>query len=219
MSRDGREARATVSDPVRPSSAAQPSMCGQSRWPSCRSASPAVSARIIAVMAVKRSMIWPGSQDTSHSCWRPGACRAVWPVWSLPLTPDLHSHRIPRRQGSRRIRRHWPDRSHLALGPARRRIRADKPHGLVTVRRRQAAIGRYSRHGTRRRRAAAARAHPRPELNKARFICWLCTSDPGDEVPLRFRPWETAPAPGVTEDGPVTVTMREISSRPTARPW
>ena len=34
---------------------------------------------------------------------------------------------------------------------------------------------------------------PWPELNKARFICWLCTSAPGDEVPLRFRPWETAP--------------------------
>jgi hypothetical protein len=50
---------------------------------------------------------------------------------------------------------------------------------------------------------------PWPELNKARFICWLCTSAPGDEVPLRFRPWETAPAPAVTEDGSVTVAMRE----------
>jgi hypothetical protein len=58
-----------------------------------------------------------------------------------------------------------------------------------------------------------------PELNKARFICWLCTSVPGDEVPLRFRPSETAPAPAVTQDGSVTVTMREISGRPQAGPW
>ena len=43
-----------------------------------------------------------------------------------------------------------------------------------------------------------------PELNKARFICWLCTAVPGDEVPLGFRPWETAPAPAVPEDGSVT---------------
>ena len=34
-------------------------------------------------------------------------------------------------------------------------------------------------------------ATPWPELNKARYICWLCTALPGDEVPLRFRPWET----------------------------
>ena len=60
---------------------------------------------------------------------------------------------------------------------------------------------------------------PWPELNKARFICWLCTSVPGDEVPLRFRPWETALAPAVTEDGSVTVTMREVTGRRTVRPW
>ena len=58
---------------------------------------------------------------------------------------------------------------------------------------------------------------PWPELNKARFICWLCTSVPGDEVPLPFRPRETAPAPAVTEDGSVTVTMREVSG-PTDSP-
>jgi hypothetical protein len=51
---------------------------------------------------------------------------------------------------------------------------------------------------------------PWPELNKARFICWLCTSLPGDEVPLRFRPWETAREPGVVEEGSVTITVREI---------
>jgi len=38
----------------------------------------------------------------------------------------------------------------------------------------------------------------------------LCTSAPEDEVPLRFRPWDAAPAPAVTEDGSVTVTMREV---------
>jgi hypothetical protein len=42
---------------------------------------------------------------------------------------------------------------------------------------------------------------PWPELNKARYICWLCTSLPGDEVPLRFRPWGTAREPAVAEDG------------------
>jgi hypothetical protein len=56
---------------------------------------------------------------------------------------------------------------------------------------------------------------PWPELNQARYICWLCTATPGDEVPLRFRPWDTAPAPAATQDGSVTVTMREISGRPT----
>jgi len=60
---------------------------------------------------------------------------------------------------------------------------------------------------------------PWPELNKARFICWLCTSDEGDEVPLRFRPWETASVPPVTQEGSVTATMPEVSGRPTARPW
>ena len=35
-------------------------------------------------------------------------------------------------------------------------------------------------------------------------------ADPGDDVPLRFRPWDTAPAPAVTEDGSVTVTMRQV---------
>jgi hypothetical protein len=50
---------------------------------------------------------------------------------------------------------------------------------------------------------------PWVELNKARFICWWCTGAPEDEVPLRFHPWDTAPAPTVTEDGSITVTMRE----------
>ena len=60
-----------ASGPVRPSSAAQLWMSGQSRWPWCRSCSAAMSARIIAVMAVLRSRVWPGSQDTSQP-FRPG---------------------------------------------------------------------------------------------------------------------------------------------------
>jgi hypothetical protein len=36
---------------------------------------------------------------------------------------------------------------------------------------------------------------PWAELNKARFICWWCTTAPEDEVPLRFHPWDAAPAP------------------------
>ncbi len=51
---------------------------------------------------------------------------------------------------------------------------------------------------------------PWPEVNQARFICWLCTADPSDKVPLRLRPRDAASAPAVTEDGSVTVTMREI---------
>jgi len=68
-------------------------------------------------------------------------------------------------------------------------------------------------------RRAAAAPSPWAELNKARFICWLCTASPGEEVPLRFRPWVTGPEPTVTEEGAVTVTMREVFGRPTAGPW
>jgi hypothetical protein len=49
-----------------------------------------------------------------------------------------------------------------------------------------------------------------PELNQARFICWLCTAAPGDEVPLRLCRWDTVPAPDVTEEGSVAVTLREM---------
>ena len=51
---------------------------------------------------------------------------------------------------------------------------------------------------------------PWSELNQARFICWLCTATPDEEVPLRFRRWETAVASTVIEDGSVTVTLREV---------
>jgi hypothetical protein len=61
---------------------------------------------------------------------------------------------------------------------------------------------------------------PWDELNRARFICWLCTSQPEDELPLRFHPWDAcrrqlntdhrAAQPTATEEGSVTVTLREI---------
>jgi hypothetical protein len=51
---------------------------------------------------------------------------------------------------------------------------------------------------------------PWPELNRARYICWLCTSLPGDEVPQRFRPWETSREPAVAADGSVTISLREV---------
>jgi len=57
MSPGGWEAAATASGPVRPSSAAQPWMWGQSRWPSCRPVPAAASARVIAVIAVLRSRV------------------------------------------------------------------------------------------------------------------------------------------------------------------
>jgi hypothetical protein len=51
---------------------------------------------------------------------------------------------------------------------------------------------------------------PWSELNQAKFICWLCTSVPGDRVPKRFRPWETARESALTQDGSVAITMREV---------
>ena len=39
-------------------------------------------------MAVLWSRIWPGSHDTSHPS-RPGACRAVWALWSLVIELSL----------------------------------------------------------------------------------------------------------------------------------
>jgi len=51
---------------------------------------------------------------------------------------------------------------------------------------------------------------PWDALNRARFICWLCTHQPEDELPLRFHPWNTAPASASSEEGSVTITMREI---------
>src|SRR5271165_611625 len=88
MSPGGWDALAIASGAVRPTSSAQPWTNGQSRWPSWRSCSAAVSARIIAVMAVLRSRIWPGSQDTSQP-FRSGACRAVCAVWSLVMVVSL----------------------------------------------------------------------------------------------------------------------------------
>jgi hypothetical protein len=51
---------------------------------------------------------------------------------------------------------------------------------------------------------------PWDELNRARFICWLCTSQPEDGLPLRFHPWDAAvPAPTATAEGAVTITLHE----------
>jgi hypothetical protein len=38
------------------------------------------------------------------------------------------------------------------------------------------------------------------------------STDPGDQVPLRFRPWETASTSVATEGGSATVTMRKIQN-------
>jgi hypothetical protein len=50
---------------------------------------------------------------------------------------------------------------------------------------------------------------PWAELNKARFICWWCTASPEDEVPPRFRTWDTATTVAVAEDGSVAIYVRE----------
>jgi hypothetical protein len=51
---------------------------------------------------------------------------------------------------------------------------------------------------------------PWAKLNKARYICWICTSLPDEEAPVGFRPWETTRGPAVTENGLVAITMRKI---------
>jgi hypothetical protein len=55
---------------------------------------------------------------------------------------------------------------------------------------------------------------PWHELNDAKWICWLCTAGPGEEVPLRFRPWETAATSAHIENGSVTVTSRDMTPDP-----
>jgi hypothetical protein len=54
---------------------------------------------------------------------------------------------------------------------------------------------------------------PWAELNKARFICWWCTSNPEDEIPIRLRGRDPTPDSAVMEEGSVTVTMGEIHDR------
>ena len=110
------------------------------------------------------------------------------------ITPAPHSHRIPHRPRPRRVWRRLPGRPHLPLGRARIWTRADPPHGLVAIRRRRAAIGCHPRRGKYRNEPPLYPHTPWPEANEARFACWLCTSVPGDEVPLQFRPWDAAPA-------------------------
>jgi hypothetical protein len=38
----------------------------------------------------------------------------------------------------------------------------------------------------------------------------MCTSQPGDQLPLRFHPWDAAPAGTATEEGSVSITIREM---------
>jgi hypothetical protein len=51
---------------------------------------------------------------------------------------------------------------------------------------------------------------PWDELNRARFICWVCATEPGDEPPLRFHPWDAATAATATQKGSVTIAMGEV---------
>ena len=46
-----------------------------------------------------------------------------------------------------------------------------------------------------------SRRTPWAELNKARFICWWCTSQPEDQVPRRLQHWSTACTEVGTETG------------------
>jgi hypothetical protein len=55
------------------------------------------------------------------------------------------------------------------------------------------------------------------ELNTARFICWWCTANPEDEVPLRFHTSNPAPVPAVTDGASVAITMPE--TRDGGRQW
>lgn len=51
---------------------------------------------------------------------------------------------------------------------------------------------------------------PWDELNRARFICWVCAAQPEDKVPLRFHPWDAAPTATATEEGSITITIRGV---------
>jgi hypothetical protein len=51
---------------------------------------------------------------------------------------------------------------------------------------------------------------PWDELNRARYICWICTAEPGNELPLRFHPWDASPPPAATEEGSITITIHEV---------
>lgn len=51
---------------------------------------------------------------------------------------------------------------------------------------------------------------PWPELNRARCICWLCTAQPGDDVPARYQGWDTADGPAAVDDGSVAAVSREF---------
>ena len=79
----GWDMQVRASGAVRPSSAAQLSICGQSRCSACTSSAVTTSASTIAVIAELRSISRPGSQDTCHVCSWPGASRAVCRVVSL----------------------------------------------------------------------------------------------------------------------------------------
>ena len=57
-----------------------------------------------------------------------------------------------------------------------------------------AGIGRHPRRGKYRNEPPLYPHTPWPELEEARFTCWLRTSVPGDEVPLRFRRRDAPPA-------------------------
>jgi hypothetical protein len=60
---------------------------------------------------------------------------------------------------------------------------------------------------------------PWPELNKARFICWLCTSAPGDECTATVPPVGNGPR-SCRHPGRIGHHhRREVSGRPTARHW
>lgn len=61
-----------------------------------------------------------------------------------------------------------------------------------------------------RQRTAPLSRHLMATLNRARYIRWLRTSGPEDGNAASVQSWQTATASTSTEDGSVTVTMREI---------
>ena len=87
----------------------------------------------MAVMALLRSRARPGSQDTSHRCWLPGARRAVCAVWSLVMVVSLMVRVMVRLPGRVRVR-----------GCGRARLRGARPGR---------AAGRAASRGAGRRRS------------------------------------------------------------------
>jgi hypothetical protein len=57
------------------------------------------------------------------------------------------------------------------------------------------------------------------EIAKARFLLWWLTASPDEEVPARFRRYQSTPGPTAAGDGSVTATLTEVYGSDDRRPF